>query len=56
MLETRKDPEELPLGGGNLKKKPHLVKWSTICVEKKWGLGVRSMSTLNKALLCKCNC
>ena len=35
-------------------KKPHLVKWATTCTEKKkWGLGLRSFSKLNKALLCK---
>ena len=41
-------------GGGNLEKKPHLVKWSTVCSNKKIrGLGVKSLSILNKALLCK---
>ena len=43
-------------GEGNLDHKPHLVKWSTICIDKKkGGLGVRSLSKLNKALLCKWN-
>ena len=41
-------------GGGNLEKKPHLVKWSTVCSNRKiGGLGVKSLSILNKAMLCK---
>ena len=41
-------------GGGNLKRKPHLVNWKTVCSKKnKGGLGVRNLSKLNKALLCK---
>ena len=33
---------------------PHLVKWAIIYLDKrKGGLGVRSFSTLNRALLCK---
>ena len=41
-------------GGGNMDKKPHLVKWSTVCVNKRnRGLGVRDLSILNRALLCK---
>ena len=41
-------------GGGSLEKKPHLVKWTTICTEKKkGGLGLRNFSRLNKDLLCK---
>ena len=44
-------------GGGNLEKKPHLVNWKIICIEKKkGGLGVRSLSLLNKTLLCKWSC
>ena len=40
--------------GGSLEKKPHLVKWATVCTEKKkGGLGLRNFSRLNKALLCK---
>ena len=40
--------------GGNLEKKPHLVKWSTVCSNRKiGGLGVKSLSILNKAMLCK---
>ena len=41
-------------GGGNLDRKPHLIKWNTVCLEKKLGgLGVRSLSKLNQAPLCK---
>ena len=41
-------------GGGNLEKKPHLVKWSTVCLDRKMGgLGIKSLAILNKALLCK---
>ena len=41
-------------GGGCLKKKPHLVKWATMCLDKKFGgLGVKNMGDLNKALLAK---
>ena len=37
-----------------LKKKPHPVKWASVCSEKKkGGLGLRKLSRLNKALLCK---
>ena len=41
-------------GGGNLERKPHLVNWKTMCLEKsRGGLGVRSLSKMNQALLCK---
>ena len=41
-------------GGGNLELKPHLVNWKTVCFEKnKGGLGVKNLSKLNQALLCK---
>ena len=41
-------------GGSSLEKKSHLVKWSIVCIEKKkGGLGLRSISKLNKALLSK---
>ena len=40
--------------GGNMDKKPHLVKWSTVCANKRnGGLGVKDFSILNRALLCK---
>ena len=41
-------------GGGNLERNPHLVNWKTVCLEKRsGGLGVRSLSEMNKALFCK---
>ena len=41
-------------GGGRLEKKPHLVKWATVCTKKKKrGLGLRNFFKLNKAFLCK---
>ena len=41
-------------GGGALVQRRQLVRWATICLDKrKGGLGVKSLSTLNKALLCK---
>ena len=40
--------------GGALEKKPHLVNWSIVCSnEEQVGLGVKCLSTFNKALLCK---
>ena len=43
-------------GGGNLERKPHLVRWELVCLsKKKGGLGVKCLSTFNKALLCKWN-
>ena len=42
--------------GGNLERKPHLVRWEVVCLsKKKWGLGVKCLSILNKTLLSKCN-
>ncbi|RVW88462.1 putative ribonuclease H protein [Vitis vinifera] len=42
------------LGGGVLEKRPHLVKWAVVCShKKKGGLGIRNLSTLNRAFLCK---
>ena len=41
-------------GGRTLKKKPHLVSWSIVSTYKRnGGLGVRSLSLLNHALLGK---
>ena len=43
-------------GGGNLERKPHLVRWELVCLsKKKGGLEIKCLSTLNKALLCKWN-
>ena len=40
--------------GGELEKKLHLVNWSIVCLEKQnGGLGFRSLSLFNKALLGK---
>ena len=41
-------------GGEALVRKPHLVNWSIVCLDKcKGGMGVRNLVLLNKALLCK---
>ena len=41
-------------GGGLLECKPLLVKWSMVCLDKRsGGLGVKNLSSLNKALLSK---
>ena len=41
-------------GGSNLVKKIPLVRWATVCSEKsKGGIGLKSFSKLNKALLSK---
>ena len=43
-------------GGGNLERKIHLINWGTICLSKEnGGLGIRSFSNFNKALLGKWN-
>ena len=43
-------------GGGNLDRKIYLVKWDIVCSSKvKGGLGIRSLSNFNKALLGKWN-
>ena len=43
-------------GGGNLERKIHLVNWDIVCSSKeKGGLGIRSLSNFNKALLEKWN-
>ena len=53
-LRLEKIQRDFLWGGGALERKPHLVKWVTICSNKrKGGLGVRCLSTLNRALLCK---
>ena len=39
-----------------MKRKLHLVIWELVCLsKKKGGLGVKCLSTFNKALLCKWN-
>ena len=55
-LRLEKIQRDFLWGGGALERKPHLVKWETVCMDKrKGGLGVRRLSILNKALLCKWN-
>lgn len=45
---------EIFCGGGTLEKKFHLVNWSIVCRSKeKGGLGICSLSSLNRALLGK---
>lgn len=44
-------------GGGNLERKIHFINLKTTCLSKeKGGLGIRSLSNLNRALLEKWNC
>ena len=53
-LRLEQIQRDLQWGGGNLDKRPHLVKWSMVRTEKRvGGLGVRDHSILNRALLCK---
>ena len=41
-------------GGSDLDKKISLVSWVTVCTNKrKCGIGIKSFSKMNKALLCK---
>lgn len=41
-------------GGGALERKPHLVRSTTVCLDKRKGrLGVKSLALLDKALLGK---
>ena len=43
-------------GGSDLDKKVSLVSWATVCTEKiKGGIGIKSLSKMNKALLSKWN-
>ncbi|WJZ82701.1 hypothetical protein VitviT2T_002436 [Vitis vinifera] len=55
-LRLEKIQRDFLWGGGALERKPHLVNWDIVCLDKrKGGLGVRRLSTLNRALLCKWN-
>ena len=55
-LRLEKVQRDFLWGGGALVQKPHLVRWNTVCLEKrKGGLGVRNPSLINIALLCKWN-
>ena len=37
--------------GGNSGRKPHLINWKIVCAEKEGSLGIRNLSTINRALL-----
>jgi len=40
--------------GNSMKRKYHLVKWSTICQSKeKGGMGIKSIRKINASILCK---
>ena len=53
-LRLEKIQKEFLWGEGALDNKIHLVMRLTVCEAKsKGGLGIRSLSLLNKALLCK---
>ena len=53
-LRLEKIQRDFLWGGGALEKRPHLVKWAIVCSDKKkGGLGIRNLSILNRALLCK---
>ncbi|RVW25474.1 putative ribonuclease H protein [Vitis vinifera] len=55
-LRLEKIQRDFLWGGGALERKPHLVNWESVCSDiRKGGLGVRRLSTLNRALLCKWN-
>ena len=41
-------------GGGQMEKKPHLVRWEIVCKDKRsGGLGMKNLGWLNKVLLSK---
>ena len=53
-MQVRKNPKRLPLEGGSLANKIHLVNWRTVNLGKeKGGLGIRRLDLLNRALLGK---
>ena len=55
-LRLEKIHRDFLWGGGTLDSKPHLVKWDTICFDRRRGdLSVKRLHSLNKALLCKWN-
>ena len=55
-LRLEKIQRDFLWGGGALNQKPHLVRWNLVCLEKrKGGLGVRNLTLMNSALLCKWN-
>ena len=53
-LRLKQIQKDFLWGEGALVRKPHLVKWVVVCLDKSKGvLGVRCLSILNRALLCK---
>ena len=40
-------------GGGALERRPHLVKWKVVCLDKKKRGLIKNLSFFNKALLGK---
>ncbi|KAL6313953.1 hypothetical protein AAG906_011683 [Vitis piasezkii] len=51
-LRLEKIQRDFLWGGVTLDSKPHLVKWDTVCSDRRMGgLGVRRLHLLNKALL-----
>ena len=56
MCQIGKDSKAVSLGegGSDLDKKISLVSWAAVCTDKsKGGIGIKSFSKMNKALLCK---
>ncbi|RVW63723.1 putative ribonuclease H protein [Vitis vinifera] len=55
-LRLEKIQRDFLWGGGALVKRPYLVRWNLVCLEKrKGGLGVRNLALMNKTLLSKWN-
>ena len=53
-LRLEKIQRDFLWGGRALERKTRLVKWAVVCSDKsKGGLGVKCLSTLNRALLGK---
>ena len=53
-LRLEKIQRDFLWGGETLDSKPHLVKWDTVCSDRRMGgLGVRRLHLLNKVVLCK---
>ena len=47
-----KDSKEFPFMGDVIEENPYLISWLTVYVgQRKGGLGIRTLSMLNKALL-----